>query len=815
MDKRIALAEKWFQQKGWKAFPFQIETWNSYLSGNSGLLNAPTGSGKTYALWMACMLSHFSQNKKHLKSKKGLKFLWILPLRALSKDIQAAMQSSVEDFGLNWKIETRTGDTSTADRQRQKKSPPDCLITTPESLHLLLSQKKSGEYFKNLEAIIIDEWHELLGRKRGVQVELALAILKDLSAAKLKVWAISATIGNLKEASDVLLGDDAPEGDFIKADIEKQIDIESILPDEVEKYPWAGHLGIKLIDKVIPIIHHNKTTLIFTNTRSQTEIWYQKILETSPDLAGAIAMHHGSLNNQIRIWVEEALHSGQVKVVVCTSSLDLGVDFRPVDTIIQVGGPKGVSRFAQRAGRSGHRPGERSKIYFLPTHSLELVEGAALRQAIADKSFEARIPVQKAFDVLIQFMVTLAVGDGFIPEVLFKQVKGTYCYRNITGEEWEWLLNFIQLGGKSLSAYDEYHKVIAENEVLKVVNKKIAMRHRLSIGTIVGDQVLSVKYVKGGHLGTIEEYFISKLKPGDVFWFSGRNLEFVRLKDMTVQVKLSKKKTGLVPQWMGGRMPLSSQLASHIRQKLDDFITGKINDIEIETIKPLLERQQRLSLLPRKNQLLVEYLDTKEGFHIYFYPFEGRFIHEVLAGLIAYRISISQPISFNIAMNDYGFELLTDEAIDIEELLSMDLLSAQNLEEDMMKAINETEMAKRKFRDIAAISGLTFRGFPGKPIKERHLQSSAGIMYGVFEEYEPDNLLLVQAHNEVIQQQLEQERLLLAMQNISKQEIILKKISKPTPLSFPIMVDRLNRQSFSTETLEERVAKIQAQLESL
>ncbi|GAA5022431.1 DNA ligase-associated DEXH box helicase [Marivirga lumbricoides] len=815
MDKRTVLAEKWFQQKGWKAFSFQIETWNSYLSGNSGLLNAPTGSGKTYALWMACMLDHFSQSKKPLKAKKGLKFLWILPLRALSKDIQSAMQTAVDDFGLNWRIETRTGDTSTAERQKQKKSPPDCLITTPESLHLLLSQKKSGEYFKNLEAIIIDEWHELLGSKRGVQVELALAILKDLSLQKLKIWAISATIGNLDEARKVLLGADAEEGDFIKANIDKFIDIESILPDEVEKYPWAGHLGIKLIDKVIPIIQQNKTTLIFTNTRSQTEIWYQKILETSPDLAGAIAMHHGSLNNQIRIWVEEALHSGQVKVVVCTSSLDLGVDFRPVDTIIQVGGPKGVSRFAQRAGRSGHRPGEKSKIYFLPTHSLELIEGAALRQAIADKSFEARIPVQKAFDVLIQFMVTLAVGDGFLPDILFKQIKSTYCYRNITMEEWQWLLNFIQLGGKSLSAYDEYHKVIAENEVWKVVNRKIAMRHRLSIGTIVGDQVLSVKYVKGGHLGTIEEYFISKLKPGDVFWFSGRNLEFVRLKDMTVQVKLSKKKSGVVPQWMGGRMPLSSQLATHIRQKLDDFINGNIEDIEIETIKPLLERQQRLSLLPGKNQLLVEYLQSKEGFHIYFYPFEGRFIHEVLAGLIAYRISMSQPISFNIAMNDYGFELLTDEPVDIEELLSMDLLSAQNLEEDMMKALNETEMAKRKFRDIAAISGLTFRGFPGKPIKERHLQSSAGIMFGVFEEYEPENLLLVQAHNEVIQQQLEQERLLSAMENISKQEIILRKISKPTPFSFPIMVDRLNRQSFSTETLEERVAKIQAQLESL
>jgi ATP-dependent Lhr-like helicase len=410
-------------------------------------------------------------------------------------------------------------------------------------------------------------------------------------------------------------------------------------------------------------------------------------------------------------------------------------------------------------------------------------------------------------------LVTLAVSDGLQPEEIKPLVKSTFCFKNMTDDEWDWCINFIQFGGKSLGAYDEYQKVVEENGVLKVTSRKIAMRHRLSIGTIVGDQILNVRYIKGGYLGTIEEYFISKLKPGDAFWFSGRNLEFVRLKDMTVQVRKSKKKNSLVPQWMGGRMPLSSQLAYHIRKKLEDFSEGKIEDIEIETITPLLKRQQQLSILPKRNQLLVESFISKEGFHIYFYPFEGRFIHEVLAGLIAYRISISQPITFNIAVNDYGFELLTDEAFDVEEMLSLDLLNAHNLEEDMIKAINETEMSKRKFRDIAAIAGLTFKGFPGKPIKEKHLQSSASIMYGVFEEYEPDNLLLKQAHREVIQQQLEQERLLKALDNINRQEIVYKKISKPTPLSFPIMVDRLNRQTFSTETLEERVAKIQAQLE--
>jgi len=809
MDKRISAGIQWFEKKNWKPFAFQIETWENYLAGHSGLLNAPTGSGKTYALWIAYLIS-----KLNKKPKKGLKFIWILPLRALSKDIQTAMQDATNQFGFAWKIEIRTGDTSTKDRQRQKRTPPDCLITTPESLHLLLSQKKTKEYFRNLEAVVVDEWHELLGSKRGIQVELALSSFKELSDHRLKIWGISATIGNLAEAQKVLLGSTEKKGKFIGAQLDKEIKIESILPDEVEKYPWTGHLGIKLIDKVLPIIKENKTTLIFTNTRSQTEIWYQQLLNKEPELAGAIAMHHGSLNNQIRTWVEEALHTGAIKVVVCTSSLDLGVDFRPVDTIIQVGGPKGVARFAQRAGRSGHRPGETSKIYFLPTHSLELIEGAALRTAIQEKDFEARIPIQMGLDVLLQFMITLAVGDGFEPDKLFKQIKNTYSYQKLSKKDWTWLLSFLKTGGESLSAYDEYHKTITEDGKIKVINKRIAMRHRLSIGTIVGDQVLNVKYVKGGHLGTIEEYFISKLKPGDTFWFSGKALEYVRLKDMTVQVKKSKRKTGQIPQWMGGRMPLSSQLSFHIRQKLEKLRKNDLDEIELSKIQPLIERQMQLSTVPKTTELLIESVLSKEGFHIFIFPFEGRFIHEVLASLIAYRISVSQPITFSIAMNDYGFELLTDEEFDFEDMLSLDLFSLNHLQEDIFAGINETEMAKRKFRDIASISGLIFKGFPGKNIKEKHIQASSSILFDVFTEYEPENLLLKQAHREVVEQQLEEERLLKSLEKINNQKIIYIRTNKPSPFAFPIMVDRL-REKFSTESLEERVAKMQIQLENL
>ena len=290
---------------------------------------------------------------------------------------------------------------------------PQALVTTPESIHVLLSQKDAPQLFKNLKTIVVDEWHELIGDKRGIQLELALAYFRHLNAKPIQTWAISATIGNLKEATKVLLGDMYEDATIIRANLDKKIEIESILPKDVKQLPWSGHLGTNMLKKVLPILEENTSTLLFTNVRSQTEIWYQKLMELAPELAGLVAMHHGSLDLKVRLWVEEALHAGKLKCVVCTSSLDLGVDFRPVDMVIQVGGPKGIARFFQRAGRSGHQPGATSKIYFLPTHSLELIEAAVLKESIANKEFESRIPLTKCYDVLVQYLVTLAVGPGF------------------------------------------------------------------------------------------------------------------------------------------------------------------------------------------------------------------------------------------------------------------------------------------------------------------------------------------------------------------------------------------------------------------
>lgn len=803
----IEIGKEWFSKNGWVPFAFQIEAWEAYLAGKSGLVNAPTGSGKTYSLLVPILLEFLRDNPKKPRNS-GLRAIWITPIRALSKEIEHAATRAIEGLELPWKVGVRSGDTSLAKRQKQRERPPEFLVTTPESLHLLLASKGYAEYFSNLNAIIVDEWHELMGSKRGVQMELALSRLKKV-APGLKVWGISATIGNMDQAVEVLLGNyyDRKKSAIIRADIKKKIDIISIFPDEVERMPWAGHLGIQMLSKVIPIVKESKTTLIFTNTRSFAEVWYQKMLDVAPELSGQIAMHHGSISQQLRHWVEDQLHEGNLKCVVCTSSLDLGVDFRPVETVIQVGSPKGVARFLQRGGRSGHQPGATSRIYFLPTNSLELTEGAALREAMNRNIVEERIPYVRSFDVLIQYLITLAVSDGFKAEEIFEEIGSTFSYSTVTLDEFNWALRFITTGGASLTAYNEYRKVMFENGRYFVDNRMIAMRHRLSIGTIVGDNSLLVKYVSGKYLGTIEEYFIAALNPGDVFWFAGQALELVRVKENEAHVRKSKKKSGRVPSWQGGRMPLSSQLSEMIRFKIDEAATNNESDDEMRFIKPLMEFQRTRSHLPAKDEFLVEYFQTSEGYHVLMYPFEGRNVHEGMAALVAYRIAQIQPITFSIAMNDYGFELLSDQEIPIYEAIETDVLGEHDLLKDIQASINSTEMAKRKFRDIAAISGLVFKGFPGKQIKDKHLQSSSQLFFNVFHEYESTNLLLLQAYEEVMDFQLEESRLRRALTRISKQKIIIKEPEKPTPFAFPIMVDR-TREKLTSEKLADRVKRM-------
>jgi ATP-dependent Lhr-like helicase len=828
----------WFAQHGRKPFSFQEETWQHILNGNSGLVNAPTGCGKTFSVFIGAVIQFINNNPTTYLTKKnnGLQLIWVTPLRALAKDIGRAMEEAIAELGMQWRIGIRNGDTDIKVREQQKRNMPEVLIITPESLHLLLAQKNNTTYFSSLKIIAVDEWHELMGGKRGVQVELAISRICNgqlaISKKPLSVWGISATIGNLDEAKDVLLkpikelqnsrvlqvsptGGDLEGaggwGEVIKANLHKQIQIHSIFPDEIEKYPWAGHLGIKLVDKILPIINQSTTTLIFINTRGMTEMWYQALLNAAPELAGAIALHHGSIEQDLRLWVEDNLHTGKLKAVVCTASLDLGVDFRPVETVIQVGSPKGVARFLQRAGRSGHSPDAVSKIYFLPTHSLELVEAAALKNAVDQNFIESKPPLLLCFDVLIQYLCTLAVGDGFYPNQIFKEVKSTYCFSEITREEFDEILLHITAGGKALHQYDEYKKVeIFEDGLHKITSRRIAMQHRMHIGTIVSDAMLKVKFVTGGFIGVIEEWFISRLEIGDSFTIAGRNLELVMIKDMTVMVKKSTSKKSIIPSWMGGRMSLSSNMGKKLREALD--ISQQKNEVpELQILQPLLALQNQLSAVPKQNELLIEHIETKDGFHLFVYPFEGRLVHEAMAAILAYRISKIMPITFSFAMNDYGFELLSDQPIPVDDTNVYELFTADNLFADIQKSVNSTEMAKRKFRDIAVIGGLIFQGYPGEQKKARHLQSSASLLFKVFTEYEPNNILLRQAYQEVFDQQMEEVRLRDMLQRIQQSKIIITVPERLTPFCFPLKVDSI-RENVSSEKLEDRVRRMQEEL---
>jgi len=809
--------KQWLKDNGRKPFKFQEEAWQSYLKGYSGLVNAPTGFGKTFSLFLGVIIEALNAGESQSKkSKDRLQLIWITPLRSLAKDIARAMRQTLLELELDWIVGIRNGDTSVGEKLKQKKSMPEILIITPESLHLLLGQKDSSLLFTNLKCIVADEWHELLGSKRGVLVELAVSRIKGLQQKKslnLRIWGISATIGNIEQALDVLEPNQLAKRTIVKANLEKKIQIKSILPDTIETLPWAGHLGLKLAYKLLPIIKKSKTTLIFINTRGQTEMWYQHLLNLEPNLAGQLAIHHGSVDFQLRNWIEDSLHEGNLKAVIATSSLDLGVDFKPVDTVIQVGSPKGVARFLQRAGRSGHSPQEISKIYFLPTHALELLEAAAIKQAAKTNNIENREPFVMVFDTLIQYLTTLAIGDGFDDKIIYEEIKKTHAFKYILHEQWNWVMQFITSGGEVLGNYTEFEKVIKDEDGLwKIKSRQLALRHRLHIGTIVSDAMLKVKFLSGGYIGMVEEFFISRLKENDSFRLAGRVLEFIKVKDMTVMVRKSKQHNAISPSWNGGRLPLSANLGSVLRKKLNEALDHPHQDEELNAIYPLFLLQEKKSHVPRSDELLIELINTKDGFHLFAYAFEGRLIHEVLAALVAYRLSKLLPISFSIAMNDYGFELLSETEIPMDPTIAYEVFSPENLNEDIISSINSTEMARRKFRDIACISGLVFQGYPGKYIANKHLQSSAALFFNVFSDYDKHNLLLRQAYDEVFYHQLEEPRLAAALERIQNGKIIITRPKSFTPLAFPIKVDSL-RESMSSEQLEQRIARMKAESE--
>jgi len=823
---------QWMTRRGWEPFPFQEACWQAWQSGADGLLHAPTGVGKTLAIWGGVVLASLDGEPELLPPGAGgaentapLRHLWITPLRALARTTLEQLTEVVEALELPWSVELRSGDTPSSRKARQLRRLPTVLITTPESLSVLLSRREGVRQLRGIRSAVVDEWHELLGTKRGVQTELALARLRQWNPG-MQSWGLSATISNVDEALDVLCGSGSRPRTVLRAavPVAPGPSVRTLVPPSMGRFPWSGHLGLQLLDQVLPLLDQGGTTLLFTNTRSQAELWHDGLQRARPGMGERLALHHGSLGREIREEVEEGLRRGSLTCVVCTSSLDLGVDFPAVDRVIQVGSPKGVGRLLQRAGRSGHAPGRQSHLVAVPTHAFELAEFAAAREAMGEGQVEPRRPLQAPLDVLAQHLVTVALGGGFRPADLLEEVRTTWAYRSLGDGEWRWVLDFVTRGGSALEAYPRYHRVVeGEDGILRVPDRRIARQHRMSIGTITSDAALTVRFLKGRTLGSIEESFLSRLRPGETFLFAGRRLKLVRVREMTAWVRLATGGKGAVPRWMGGRMPLSTELGARMLTVLprwaeclgssDPEGSGASRtwlDPEGSALEGLLALQQRWSRIPSPDFLLVERTRSREGHHLFIYPFLGRLAHEGMAALLAWRLTRQAPRSVEFSVNDYGFELLSSDRLEVEDW--GELLSPERVSDELLQCLNAVELARRQFREIARIAGLVFPGYPGRGKSTRQVQASSGLIFDVLERYDPENLFLDQARREVMDRELNIGRIRDGLTRLHRLPVEVQETERLTPLAFPLWADRLHA-TVSSEAWIDRVRRMAGQLE--
>ena len=858
----------WFESQGWAPLPFQREVWRRYLRGESGLLHTPTGSGKTLAVFGGPLLEALAAASAAVPGSKGkagssphtssaaaaaavtasasasasdfasvstttstsssvspelaarstkprrstavrpLSVLWITPLKALASDTTRALREPIDALGIDWQVGQRTGDASARDKRLARAGKLDVLVTTPESLALLLSYPDTTPQLSALRCVVVDEWHELLGNKRGVLLQLGLARLRTLSPG-MRQWGLSATLGNLEQARDVLLPH-APDSVLVGGVKARKLTLETLLPAVEERFPWAGHLGLSQLSRVMASVLAVRTSLVFTNTRAQAELWFQALSAVWPEHPSTLALHHGSLDTKLRAAAEAGLREGSLRCVVATSSLDLGVDFPAVDRVLQVGSPKGVARLMQRAGRARHRPGESGHVVCVPTHALELVEYAAARRAVLRNAIEARIPPRLSLDVLAQHCVTRALGGGFVADALFEEVRDTHAFAELDRDTWQEVLDFVIQGGQALAHYPDFQRVVVDADGMHhVPERRTALRHRLSIGTITSDGSVAVKFLRGGGLGSVEESFVSRLHRGDRFRFAGRLLELVRLEDMTAYVRVAKAGSGVVPKWMGGRMPLSSELG----REVEVVFAGDHAEPELRAIAPLLALQSRLSALPAPGKLLVETRVARDGQHLFLYPFAGRQVHEGLAALMSLRWGRIEPNSFGFAANDYGLVLAPAKVQPVDADVLRELLTPDGLMDDLRESLNLGELARRQFREIARVAGLLPPSLPGRaPRSTRQLQASSGLLFDVLQRFDPGHLLLAQAEREVFSSQLEVDRLARTLVDCNQRSLSLHALPSLGPLSFPLWAESLRGQ-LSTEDWKTRVQRAAQQLE--
>ncbi len=807
-QKARAQLLEWFGKQKYSPMPFQTEAWDAFAQNQAALIAVPTGSGKTLAAFGGPLLKLMTEERPVVSATR---IIYLTPLKALARDIVNSISRPIEDLKLPFQVGLRTGDSTPEARQSQRKVKPEILVTTPESLAILLTAQNPEKYAE-VFSVIIDEGHELLGSKRGSLLELSIATLRKYSP-DLIVTVLSATIGNLRQAAEALTG--VSNAKIISDAPSRSIQIDVLAPAEMTAAPWFGYAGLNLAEDLLKTIDPKETQIIFTNTRGSAEAWYRDILERRPQWRELTGLHHGSLTREERVLVEEKAKAGELKIIVATSSLELGVDFPKVGRVYQIGSVKSMARAVQRAGRGFHRPGESSSLTVCPASIFEILEAHALRQAVKVGIFEDKIPIPKPLDVFVQFLLNRAYNAGFTIDEIKETVARTYSFREITESEIIWAIQFLATGGKSLSQYDQFLKIKPEGNRYVFADPKNARMHRMNIGTIVSDDGIRVRFMGGKTLGTIGETFVSRLKKGDVFQFAGRELEYVQLNYNILLVRLSSERPEIATVWTGNILPISSLISEHLRMSVDQLARASgesdLPEAELKEFWPAAERQKQISHIPLADETLVEIWKAREGFHLYLYTWAGRLVNEGLGHLFAFRISAVRANTISVAVSDHGIELLATEEFPPVEVLSALFTDLNDLESDIEKSLNFPELAKRTFREVARVSGMIQATVAGQSKNQRNLQMSSGLLYDVLEKYEKNHPLVLQAKKEVRQNQLHLPSLIKVIHNFKTRRFVFKKIEKISPFAFPIFIERA-RTRVSTEKLEHRIARFQRQI---
>ena len=792
----------WFDAKGWQVRPHQLAVLEATEAGASALLIAPTGAGKTLAGFLPTLndLAHHP--------RQGIHTLYISPLKALAVDVQRNLMTPIDEMGLKIKVETRTGDTPSGRRQRQRIDPPNVLLTTPEQLALLLSHEDAGHMFRHLKRIVLDELHAMVTNKRGELLSLGIARLAQLAPA-LRITALSATVARPDLLRD-WIASPQPEAEalLLMGQGGAKPDLAILEGDDVH-VPWAGHSALWAIPKLYETIKQHRTTLLFVNTRSQAEMLFQNLWAVNED-GIAIAMHHGSLAVEQRRRVEAAMAAGTLQAVVCTSTLDLGIDWGDVDLVVQIGAPKGASRMLQRIGRANHRLDEPSKALFVPANRFEVLECEAALEAVEIGAQDSEDPVVGGLDVLAQHLLGMACAAPLDPLKFFDEVRRAWPYRDLTWETFERVIDFVATGGYALRAYERYAKLRKTPEGLwRIANPQVAQQYRLNVGTIIEEPMVKVRLVKGrvqkpgedrsgttgpigrfGRvLGEMEEYFFNSMVKGDTFLFGSEVVAFEGMFETEAYVSRAQAKDPKIPSYMGGKFPLSTYLADGVRKILSQpDHWGVLPD----QVSDWLRLQRDASILPPADSMLVETFPRGAQNYLVCYPFEGRLAHQTLGMLLTRRLERARARPLGFVASDYSLAIwglgdlsamIRTGRLSLDELFDEDMLG-----DDLEDWLYESQLMRRTFRNCAIIAGLIERRHPGKEKTGRQITVSSDIIYDVLYEHEPDHILIQATRRDAARGLLDVERLGQALRRIRK-HIVHKPLDRISPLAVPVLLD--------------------------